>query len=348
MPPPTGCAIWFKPGFASVKGGTTFSINGSSFLPVKIADLSDINVGDILTTSWILIFFDGTQWLVIGGANRAPGQLPLLQANQNWYVNTTTGSDTIYDGTSATVSGTHGPFKTIQRGVTETSHYNMNGYNQTVNVADGTYTEGAGVNVPAVNGSGSVIILGNQSSPQNVSVSSSGTNACTFNFASGGTYQLRGFRLLNVGVPCWDGVAVSYNNNLTTSNLRFGPCTRSHISAYSGGNVTFDGGTITIEASANVVNAGHIYCIRGNVGTWGQASPVTALNILGAVSMPNFIICGSIGSTNIFYSSITGAGNVTAAKYSVSSNGVIDSAGNGVNYYPGTSAGVAVTGGQYV
>ena len=39
MPPPVGTSVWFKPGVASVNGGTTFSLNGSAPKPVVCVDL---------------------------------------------------------------------------------------------------------------------------------------------------------------------------------------------------------------------------------------------------------------------------------------------------------------------
>ena len=47
------------------------------------------------------------------------------------------------------------------------------------------------------------------------------------------------------------------------------------------------------------------------------------------------------------YASITGAANVTGPKFRVDYNGIMNSGGNGVNYYPGTVAGTVSTGGQY-
>ena len=90
MPPPVGTAAWFKPGVASVNGGTTFSLNGSAPKPVVCVDLSPIHIGDIVASAWLLLYFDGANWQVVAGSSRAPGMLPPLFAITNWYVN---GSD---------------------------------------------------------------------------------------------------------------------------------------------------------------------------------------------------------------------------------------------------------------
>lgn len=73
------------------------------------------------------------------------------------------------------------------------------------------------------------------------------------------------------------------------------------------------------------------------------------LNILGAVHFASgFANADSLGMLQAHYLSITGASFVTGAKYSASMNGCISSlGGGGPNYFPGDTAGVVQTGGQY-
>jgi hypothetical protein len=44
---------------------------------------------------------------------------------------------------------------------------------------------------------------------------------------------------------------------------------------------------------------------------------------------------------------MTGAANWSGYKYSVNANSIMTNNGSGVNYYPGSVAGVAANGGQY-
>ena len=198
MPPPVGTAVYFKPGVASVNGGTTFSLNGSAPKPVVCVDLSPIHIGDIVATAWLLLFFDGANWQVIAGSSRAPGMLPPLFAITNWYVNGTTGDDAAYDGTAAThTSANHGPFRTIQRAADETLKYNMNGYDQFVHVAD--YGAGyANFDCKQTNGSGTVWFIGNEANPQNVPVTAATPNTHAIH-QLGGFYAFKGFRLSATG-----------------------------------------------------------------------------------------------------------------------------------------------------
>ena len=161
MPPPAGTTVWFKPGLPSVAGGTTFSVNGSVPAPVVYNDLVGVSVGDISNTAWLLMFFDGTHWLIIAGSSRQAGTIPLLTRATDWYVNGTTGDDT-WDGSVPThATATTGPFRTMQRAADEVVKYNQNGYNQTIHVADGVY---ANVKFKQTNGSGTVIVQGNDAS----------------------------------------------------------------------------------------------------------------------------------------------------------------------------------------
>jgi len=69
------------------------------------------------------------------------------------------------------------------------------------------------------------------------------------------------------------------------------------------------------------------------------STPITVQVFIASLENANVIL---------FFSSITGAGNVTGQKYSATINGTINSNGGGVNYYPGTVAGSTASGGQYV
>src|SRR3954469_15538120 len=243
MPPPLGTALWIKPGYDSVNGGTVLSVNGGAFAAVVHADLSPVTISDIIPTGWLLVFFDGSRWqIVAGGSTRVPGLLPALTANANWFVNGTTGSDTVYDGTWATVaSATKGPFKTIQRAASETAKYNMNGYNQSINVADGAY---ANATMPSTNGVGTVFVYGNPASPQNCTVTNSGGGSALV-MNAGGSFDVNGFRLAG-GL---DGLDVqSTGTHCACRNLRFGACGRAHLVVSNGANLVLNDGVFIIEA----------------------------------------------------------------------------------------------------
>jgi hypothetical protein len=350
MPPPFGTAIWFKAVYPSAQGGTVFSVNGSSFMPVANADLTPIAIGDVLGTGWLLLFFDGTRWLIVAGTQgRVPGTLPLLQKNTNWYVNGTTGNDT-YDGTSPTfVTGKIGPFLTIQRASDEVLKYNMNNYAQIINIADGTYTVTQPVYFRPLNGTGTVYVKGNSANPQNVTVQvPAAANLYSCFYQTGGFYDYDGLRF-TTGAGQLDGITVT-GGNAQFHNLHFGPCARFHIAAgQSGTVVSFGNGTITIESGANA--AAHIRSEDAAFLTFPVPYPAQwpLLNILGPVTFSScFVTAATLGIAQMHYTSITGKANVTGPMWSSIANAVVDSYQGGASYFPGNAAGVASSGGQYM
>jgi hypothetical protein len=345
--PPYGTVVWFKPGFASMKGGTVFSLNGGAFRPVTHTDLSPIDLGDVSATAWLLLFDDGVEWQLIAGGTQRTGQIPILQHNADWYVNAATGNDTNYDGTSATVlSPTVGPFATPQRGVNETAKYNMNGYSQKVHVAGGDYPP---FSCGPTNGVGTVYIEGDLSTPTNVTVSEASAGNCIS--VVGGNYAIGGFRLACFGPATYCVGAGNSGTDLQLyGKMQFGPAVNSHIAASFGAAILLNAGLIiNIEAGANAGN--HIIC-SADSPIWVPNPPgpagYPAWNVLGAVTFADaFINAESGANTFVLYSAMTGGGNVTGRRFHAMLNGIVGVANNPLTYYPGTVAGLLETGGQY-
>lgn len=337
--PPVGTSVWFKPGFASVNGGTVFSVNGGAFKSVVNGDLTPIAIGDIVSTAWVRLFFDGTYWQITSGSTRQTGALPLLHATANWYVNDTTGDDNNYDGTAATASGSHGPFRTIQRAADETLKYNMNGYDQYIWVANGGYSP---VTLRQTNGTGWVWLMGNQGAPDQVSIATSAAMTIAI-FQVAGAYNIRGFRLSATGGQPASGF-FSNGGKTTIANCRFGPASEFHIGAAWNSQVVVDQGTITIEAGANA--RAHMGCSGGAQIVYNSVQYAT-LNVMGAVNFSaGFALAWQLAAVQMIYSSILGGGNVTGPQYNAMSNGVVSSLG--VGSFPGNAAGILSYGGQYV
>ena len=344
MPPPKGTAVWFHPVYDSVAGGTVFSINGSPFAPVTNVDLSPVAIGDVVGTTWLLLFFDGVEWLMTAGSNRAGGY-PMLYRNATWYVDERIGDDNLHDGTLPyVVAGTaQGPFRTIQRGVNETYKYNMNGYSQAIIVADGNYD--GDVFLQQTNGQGVVVIQGNMSNPGNVSVTTNtfmGSGIASNN----GTYVVQGMRFAT-GPTSYDGVACSHGT-LIIQNCQFGPCGRFHISAQWAGTLSMNGPDypIIIEAGGNCVS--HICAsLQGQLAVPTPGTYFPPLIINGPVTIQQFARAEAAGGLVVGYQNITGAAFVSGSKYLAQMNGYVSSFNQGPNYFPGSTAGSISTGGQY-
>jgi hypothetical protein len=102
------------------------------------------------------------------------------------------------------------------------------------------------------------------------------------------------------------------------------------------GNHTVSGSCYTFFYT----NGGTIVLIQGKnvtISTAISVAQATAFSTAnGAILVP-----GSSPPT------FTNPGNVTGTRYSCLLNGVIAISGNGINYFPGTVAGVTASGGQY-
>ncbi len=327
-------------------GAATIAPDGLTAAPiVHFADSSPIFPGELKAGGVALLIQDDS--LNFRLINPVLPEPIYLTASTTFYVNASTGSDTLYDGTAATVSGTHGPFATIQKGVAQVPLYNLNGNYLTISVANGEYS--GPVVCPPVNGSGAVVITGNTSTPNDCWVYTTGTDLLSaFNLNNvGGLYAITGFRLYtangtNVGDPGAGVWAIGGGTTVQLSNMQYGPCFGGHVQAIDSATVTLNGGTDTIEASAAAPR--HLFSADGATINVPFTKPT--LVIQGSVAITAFIDCLD-ANVSVLYSSITGASNVTGSKFTASLNGIINTSGSGTSYFPGSTAGNEASGGQY-
>ena len=353
---PNFIAITPTPAVAAYQGGLHFRIKiaNNNTGPTKLnvsnvgfsslvhsSNQSELGAGELFAGMIIEVTFDDAKWQLLSGGGGGGG-LIFMTAPRTLYVNASTGNDTTLDGTQPTVDVTnkHGPFQTIQKALQVMTTYNLAGFQFSIVVADGTYT--GPVNLPLPNGSGLVLLSGNSAAPQNCLITSSAGTAVRG--WSGGSYNVDGFSLQCTGtVPGDGGCGIGLSNgffNLFT--LRFLGCLSSHIASYNSA-LTIANGLITIAGSASA----HI--ATSNLGQFSTASTPPPLTIVTPVSFGSaFMLAGALSVLTGVYSSITGAANVSGQKFNASYNGVINSGGSGVNYFPGTVAGVTSTGGQYL
>jgi hypothetical protein len=72
------------------------------------------------------------------------------------------------------------------------------------------------------------------------------------------------------------------------------------------------------------------------------------LTTVGNLNIGIWLVCANSSYAPVRYSVMNMGGTVIGQRYSVGGNGVIYSSGGGPNYYPGTIAGGASSGGQYI
>jgi hypothetical protein len=350
---PAGLMLLVKAAAAPV-GAATINVDGLGLQPVVNIDGSNISQGQWSAGSILVLLWDGSRFQYVS-SSKQPGAPIYLQSSLTIYVNSSTGSDTLYDGSSPTVSGSHGPFATIQRAANQVPSYNLNGNTINISVANGAYS---GVILPQVNGSGTVIITGNTVSPTSCTVT--GTNQSAFLCPSGnsGAFTIQGFAVSASGSKIGDpisGITCSGNGlSVIIGTMSFGACVGSHIYISNGAVVT-NGASCTwiITASGNgsflsTLTPGSQFLVNPAGGP--------SIVVANAVSFSNGFVTAVTGSLiSLIYTSLTNPGNVTGAKYSAASNAIINTNGAGANYFPGTLQGNppppgpgAPTGGQYI
>jgi hypothetical protein len=320
---------------AASTGGSTINVSGLGVKNIVHLDGSAILKNDFTVGMLAELGFDGTNFQTLSLYNIGR---PRLYAARDYYVNSALGNDA-NDGLAA---GAGRAFATIQHAVDVMSNFDNNGFNVLIHVANGNY---AGVSLPRLTGSGTVFIIGNIGSP----------SSCFVNSGSGfvaagvsGTYDISGFRVASVG----DAISADLGGTLIyLSNMDFNACAGpAHVVAQRGAVVLFKG------AAHGVASPG--YTISGNCPSHLLALSGGIIDLYPQVltfsGTPNFSTafanCGrnsSISSgSGSMYSSISGS--ATGSRYTVIQNGVIDTSGGGANYFPGSSAGSAASGGQYL
>jgi hypothetical protein len=287
----------------------------------------------------ITIIYDGTNFQLIAVSPAADK----LSAPATFYVNQGIGSDTVYDGTAATISGKHGPFATIQRAITEAQKFNQNGYGVTVIVALGTYPP---FTCSTINGSGGISIVGDTVTPSNVLIHAVTGEAIG---VSADGYFLSGLKMQSDAtgaVPhLGAGIRVSNGHSVGILNCEFGACASVHAVVETGSYLLFLG--------TDSGNPGSFINVSGDAPIHILASGAIAniarptLNVTGARNIATWLQVGSGGTIMGIYQAQNLGGGVTGKKYDASLNGVVNSIGSGANYFPGSIAGTLSTGGQY-
>jgi hypothetical protein len=321
---------------ATNTGPTIATVNGVSAPVVHSNDSTPLLAFDVNAGQMSALCFDGANFQLVWSAN-AKGLQGVLEADIDIYVDSGIGSDTLYDGTSATISGTKGPFQTIQHAVDVASKLNANGFIITIRCADGAYTPFSVTNVT----NGGLWVKGNTSAPA----------LCTIHAASGagvlGTRGvgvglfIEGFKLSN-SEPVGGNLMVSQvGAHISYRNIDFSFASGSHMFCDGGGMDCF--GSYTISGNANT----HITVQYGEF-ILTPSTPNT-ITIAGSVGMGYaFVLATGVGfiraNTNTTFSGAV----TTGSKFSVKANAVIDTSGAGVNFFPGTTPGTNEFGGVYV
>ena len=306
----------------TITGACTINVSGLGAKNLLTGDLANPPNNVYMAGQSLLLVYDGTQYSIVNTSSltyRKPA------SNTTIYVNQVIGNDS-NDGTS-NVSG-HA-LASIGAAVRLAFTYAPSQFSITVQIAAGTYIEA--VSTPS-NAGPSLIING--ASTASVIVSSGSANCISVSGPN--TLLVQNLTVQNAGVYPWAGFSASIGSYLVTNNTQSNACgivweadtstiiIGNHtingsgammVNSQHAANVSFSGDTITFAQPISYSSATVVAQFGGAIGV---QPPVTFAN-------PNF---------------------VSGTRYTATFNGTISQAGLGVNFFPGTVAGITSFGGQ--
>lgn len=254
----------------------------------------------------------------------------LLTANRTYYVRTD-GSNS--NNGLANTSG--GAFLTIQKAIDTVLKLDLGGNAVTIQVGAGTYTAGASVASPFVGGL--VTLTGDTTTPANVIISTTSTDAIYV--ANGAVLYVQGFQLKTTTTGACikaDGAGIVHING----KMDFNVCNASagwHIFAANGAIVYLES-NYTISSGADK----HWLSTDGAVLQMVGARTIT---LTGTPAFSQFAYASRLGLMQVYSATFSGA--ATGARYFIDSNSIIYTAGAGATFLPGNAAGTTASGGQY-
>jgi hypothetical protein len=328
---------------ASNTGPAVLSINGLAGKNIIRRGGAALQPGDLPGTYMALLVYNGPHGnFELYGASFAPASfVPILSANSNLYVNAATGDDALYDGTTATISGPHGPFKTIMRAVNETFKYGPSVYTMTINVSAGTYPEA--VQTPNVIGPTTII----KGAGISATFVTGANNAMTFSATNANQFIVQDLQAstgTGLGPPCCFSAASG--GKIYTNNTASGFCYGYVWNAYSGyvtiGNHTFMAGGSCMLAVGATFGGNAAFAANALLTFTGSFS--ISFTFAWAASNGSIQV-GMPGYQAVFANPgfVAGAGTKFTAHY----NGVINTQGQSISYFPGVNAGTTDHGGWY-
>ncbi len=262
---------------------------------------------------------------------KAAASRTVLTANRTYYVRTDgNDSNTGLANTSA------GAFLTIQKAIDAAAALDCSIYDITIQLGAGTYVVTSSINLKSIIGSGSVTIIGDESTPTNVVIDGQGVltifQATAVSYT---TYKLKGFKLYSSTSNATTGIRSSKGSYIEYQNLNFGSGMTQQVRAEDGGKITCTG-NYTISGGA----MNHFTGVAGILRVQSVTITLTGTPAFTAFADVSY---GSVGILN----NCTYSGSATGVRYNVTMNGVCYVGGAGANYFPGDSAGSTSTGGQY-
>ena len=279
---------------------------------------------------------DGSTWKEAIVISRSSGVVTFPFTSLSGGREVLTGNRTYYvraDGSDANtglVNSSGGAFLTRQKAFDVIkSTLDVAGYTVTVQIVDGSYS--GSCDITAWVGGGAIVIQGNSGTPANVTITSA-ANCYNIDGPLPGRLTIKDQKLVATG-SCFSSRAAIWhfgNIDFGASNLHFE--LQKQTIALCDSNYTISGGALIhwyTESMSMVYVENRTITITG--------TPAFSL----AFAYANQIAFQSVWGN-------TFAGSATGARYNVSQNAIITSAGAGASYLPGNASGSSGSQGQYL
>lgn len=232
------------------------------------------------------------------------------------------------------------PFLTVNKAFEVINTIDNQEFDVTVSLAAGTYSLTTALVVPSLVGTGNLILLGDSGSPNTRTIDSGGAIAEPLITANQSKRILiDGLTVENstVGgscIACVDGGLVN------VKDLIFGTTDLAHFSIASNG-------ILTVEGNYEITGGATWHIIVKNAVMVALAGSSNTITLTGTPAFVNQFVRCDVGFIEQSTTNFTYSGAATGQRYLVQLNGVINTFGAGATFFPGNSAGSAVTGGVY-
>lgn len=261
----------------------------------------------------------------------------VLTAARTYYVRTD-GSD----GNTGLSNTAAAAFLTIQAAIDHLAMaIDTSTYDVTIQAAAGTYSTATGNSCKSIVGTGKIIIVGDEATPGNVIVTTTGVmTGLTANFYADNcatTYHIRGFKLTSSASGTVYGIQAVNLSFVQFQNVVFDSGFRSHLKGVYGG---------VLNATGNYsITAGAVQHLETLFFGFIRTASIT-ITLTGTPAFSTaFVNASNLGS--IYAELATYSGGATGVRYTGALNATIETAGGGANFFPGDSAGATATGAQY-
>jgi hypothetical protein len=323
---------------ASNTGAATLNVNALGAVPIILADGTALLGGELVSGQRASFFFDGASFVLVFIGPALDVRYLRTAQTSSFFVNASTGSDSTGNGSSGA------PWATIQHAVNSIAGNFAAPGTITVNVAAGTY---GGVSIPPSFISSWAFIGSGVSSCFVVSNTTSTAPGRGFTCGYGVNASISGFKISSF----YDGVDAQSGASLLVTTCTF-VCPLSNTDAAIssvGGKISLNG-TISFLSNGTAQAAAISATLGGSV-TIGYSDAFLTQAVTLAYGTITFsaatIEASQNGTVRFNPTEVAQTGTVTGPRYSATTNGVINTLGQGATYISGSSSGSTSSGGEY-